>query len=311
MSRWSVALDQCGISDPGLRRDYGMQRTIARRFAPAEYLAVWLLLPVELHPSIVVAVAFMHETDNRIDTGEMSARQEALRSWDQQVTAALESLGNAELPMLRALADTTRRHPHMAARVRAFLDGASTEVAWTGFDTESDFQAYVDSYSLPALMLTASLLQPPSEAGALTFLAGCRTLIESMQRIDFLADLAEDTAHGRIGIPRDDLARFDLKTEDLERSSGEHLPAVERLVAAQARLAGTALDSCRALPNLVEPGYRPFLDTLIAVQLLRLQDVERKGGSLLERGARPEVSATLRLLLRQYRNARRQRRRSG
>ncbi|MEU5199035.1 hypothetical protein AB0G86_34190 [Streptomyces scabiei] len=54
----------------------------------------------------------------------------------------------------------------MAARVRAFLDGATTEAAWTGFGSEADFQAYVDNYSLPALMLNASLIAPDPGAGA-------------------------------------------------------------------------------------------------------------------------------------------------
>ncbi|MFG2789700.1 squalene/phytoene synthase family protein [Streptomyces sp. NPDC048419] len=311
MSSWSAALDRCGISDPSLRRDYGMQRALARRFAPAEYMTVRLLLPAPLRPSVFTAVAFMHETDERIDSGDPSDRRAALRAWDQEVTAALGHEGAVEQPMLRALADTARRHPVLAARVRAFLDGAPAEAAWTGFDTESDFQAYVDSYSLPALMLTASLFEPPSPGDALKFEAGCRTLIEAMQRIDFLADLSEDVAQGRVGVPRDALARHGLKTGDLARREGGHLPAVERLVTEQARLAGAGLDGCGDLPDLAESGHRPFLDTLIAVQRLRLRAVERKGAGLLAHGARPETLATLRLLMRAYRSARRQRRASS
>ncbi|MFE7170768.1 squalene/phytoene synthase family protein [Streptomyces sp. NPDC057616] len=310
MSSWSDALDRCGISDPSLRRDYGMQRALARRFAPAEYMTLRLLLPAALHPSVFTAVAFMHETDERIDSGEPAARQAALRVWDQEVTAALAQQGAAQRPMLRALADTARRHPVLATRVRAFLDGAPVEAAWTGFETESDFQAYVDSYSLPALMLTACLFEPPSPADALVFEADCRTLIEAMQRIDFLADLPEDVAQGRIGVPRDTLARHGLKTEDLARGSGDHVPAVERLVTEQARVAAAGLDGCGKLPELAEPGHRPFLDALIAVQRLRLRAVERKGAELLTHGARPDALATLRLLLHAYRNARRERRAS-
>ncbi|MFR0357202.1 phytoene/squalene synthase family protein [Streptomyces sediminimaris] len=308
MSSWSAALDRCGISDPSLRADYGRQRALARRFAPAEYLTVRLLLPAPLHPSVFTAVAFMHETDERIDSGEPSARQAALRSWDQEVTAALGHQGSARKPVLRALADTARRHPGMTARVRAFLDGAPVEAAWTGFDTEDDFQAYVDGYSLPALMLTASLFAPSSPEAASRFTAGCRTLIEAMQRIDFLADLSEDVAQVRVGVPRDALARHGLTVKDLARGAGEHLPSVERLVAGQARLAGAGLDGCGDLPDLVEPGHRPFLDALIGVQRLRLRAVERRGAALLAHGARPDVLAALRLLARAHRGARGRRR---
>ncbi|MEV6509957.1 squalene/phytoene synthase family protein [Streptomyces sp. NPDC051642] len=310
MSSWSTALTKAGITDPRLRHAYDAQRRLVRRFAPHEYTAVRLLLPAELHPSAVAAVAYMHATDELIDTGDVDVRTATLASWDAETAAALE---NSELPhqdTLLALRDTTRRHPYLAARVRAFLDGATVEASWTGFGTEADFQAYVDSYALPALMLTASLLAPDPDAGAGAgaddpYVRGCRALIEGLQRADFLADLAEDAEDGRIGIPEDELVRYGLKFEDLRSRSEACEPALERLVREQADLAEATLTEGRRLPALVAPGYRPFLDALIAVQELRLRAVRREGGRLLRRGASPAALASLRVLARQYRKARR------
>ncbi|MGW1895103.1 phytoene/squalene synthase family protein [Streptomyces sp. NPDC002004] len=308
MIRWSAALDQGGISNPSLRRDYDAQRRIVRRFAPAEYLAVRMLLPARLHPPVVAVVAFMHATDELIDRGDVAARRDALQSWDRRVREALKGNSTSGRPMLRTLADTTHRYPQMAERIEAFLDGAPAEAEWTGFENEHDFQAYVDGYSLPAFMLSASLLVSSASAEHEAFLGGCRSLIEAMQRIDFLADLAEDAEQGRVGIPREELTRAGLDVETIRSRPSACRPSVERLVSVQANAARTALAACADLPRLVERENQPFLRALIAVQALRLHEVKRKGAQLLERGAQPPAVPALRLLLRHYVAARRVRR---
>ncbi|WP_257033729.1 squalene/phytoene synthase family protein [Streptomyces sp. Ag109_G2-15] len=58
-----------------------------------------------------------------------------------------------------------------------------------------------------------------------------------MQRTDFLADLPEDLRQGHIGIPRDELLRHGLDVEDLRERPEACLPAMERVVNAQAALA--------------------------------------------------------------------------
>jgi 15-cis-phytoene synthase len=310
--RWAAALTKSGITDPRLRAAYTAQRGAVRRFAPHEYVAVRLLLPPRLHPPVVAAVAYMHATDELIDAGDVDAREAALRSWDTATTAALGTGPPPAEGSLLVLRDATRRHPGLASRVRAFLDGAPVEADWTGFGTEADFQAYVDAYSLPALMLTAALLAPAPDTGPDDpFTAACRDLIEGWQRCDFLADLAEDAAHGRIGVPADELARHGLDLAALQSRSEACGPALEDLVRAQTGLAAAALARCRVLPTLVPDGHRPFLDALIAVQELRLDAVRRAGGSLLHRGTGPGALASLRVLGRQYRRARRRRGRAA
>jgi 15-cis-phytoene synthase len=318
--RWPAALNEAGITDPTLRRAYGTQRERVRTYAFHQYLAARLLLPARLLPSVVAMVAFMHATDDRIDTGDPGTRHKTLSAWDRQVRTALDTdtdtdtdapapapalgpgPGTPDAALLQTLADTARRHgPHLTTRVHDFLNGAPTEADFTGFDTEADFQAYIDSYALPALMLTASLIAPAPESGKDEgFRQGCRALIEAWQRSDFLADLPEDTRQGRIGIARDELARHGLTPADLHTKPARCHPALERLLSTQADLAEAALRACRGLPDLVHTPYRPFLRALICVQDLQLQAVRGKGSSLLHDGARPPTAATLRVLARQY-----------
>ncbi|MGW3917748.1 hypothetical protein ACWEBX_40805, partial [Streptomyces sp. NPDC005070] len=90
MPTWTRTLREAGITEPGLRAAYGKQRTFVRRFRTAEYLTVRLLLPTRLHPPVIAAVAFMHETDERVDTGTRAARNAALESWASATRAVLD-----------------------------------------------------------------------------------------------------------------------------------------------------------------------------------------------------------------------------
>ncbi|GLW47166.1 hypothetical protein Stsp02_28280 [Streptomyces sp. NBRC 14336] len=307
MTRWSTVLTRAGVREPLMRADYDAQRRVVRRFEPHAYLAARLLLPPRLHAPVVAAVAFMHLTDELIDAGEVSARQQALHAWDRQVTQALEE--RSDNSGLRALADTVQRHPQLASRVRDFLDGAAVEASWTAFATEADFQAYVDQYSLPALLLTASLVAPaPDSERYAPFLRCCRDLIEGWQRLDNLADLREDAERDQVGIPLRAFAEHGLKPEELLAQSPDAV-AVGRLVSAQAALAGDALSRAQALPELVDAEFRPFVRTLVSVQELRLEVLRHKGAAVLTEDVRPPVLAAVRVLGREALLVRRPRRR--
>ncbi|KMS71851.1 hypothetical protein ACM01_25935 [Streptomyces viridochromogenes] len=304
---WGRVLRQAGIADPSLRRDYALQRRVVARFARAEYLAVRLLLPTALQPDVVAAVAFMHETDNRVDRGGAAERSAALAEWAERVEKACTT-GDADLPVLRVLAHTAERHPGMRARVGDFLDGAVLEVAWEEFATEAEFDRYVTGYSLPALMLTAGLLAPAGSPGPDEFISCCERLISAMQRLDFLEDLASDLRTGRLGIPVEALEDCDVSRADLLPDRPQS-PAVNRLIQTQADAAATALESARPLEHTVSPANKPFVRALIGVQQFRLEAVRAVGAGLIERPSGPSAVGSLCLLARE--TAARWRPRSG
>ncbi|MFD5424392.1 phytoene/squalene synthase family protein [Streptomyces sp. NPDC127084] len=299
MPTWSSTLDQAGITQSLLRSDYTEQRRLVARFARAEYVAVRLLLPASLVPDVIAATAFMHHTDNLIDQGPLAERLASLVDWDQQVRATLDT-GSADEPVLRALVHAVGRHPRLRGCAEDFLAGAPAEVRWEGFETEDDFQHYVDTYSHPAFMVIACLIGPSSEQDAYT--SGCRVFIEASQRLDFLEDLAEDLRVGRLGIPRTALAERGLSRAELEQE-----PATDRvreLVQHQVALVRPRFAASRRLVELVEPHNRPFIRALVSLQELRLRKVERAGPALLRKPPSTPVAGALRLLAREYRSAR-------
>ncbi|MFJ9434162.1 squalene/phytoene synthase family protein [Streptomyces sp. NPDC101490] len=288
---WKRALDRAGVGERRLRRDYTEQRRAVRRFAAAEYAAARLLLPADLLPHVVAAVAFMHDTDDRIDRGTPDERAAALTEWDALVRKSLAGDGSGP-SVLRCLAHTAERHPDVRAHAEEFLLGCAREVAWRSLADDEELDRYVREYSLPALMLTACLLAPLEPSARAGFTDGCHRLIRAMQRIDFLEDLAEDVRAGRPGVPADAVARHGA---DLTRPG----PALGALVEEQMDRAAVDLSAAALLADVVDSSYLPFVRALIGVQRLRLDAVRRAGASLATRGSGPRPSAAVLLLLRE------------
>ncbi|TLQ46322.1 phytoene/squalene synthase family protein [Streptomyces marianii] len=299
MPTWIRTLYQSGITNPQLRSDYTEQRRLVARYARAEYVAVRLLLPAQLVPDVIAATAFMHHSDNLIDHGPIEERLTALADWDGYVRKALAS-GTADQPVLRTLLHTFTRHPQLRAHIEGFLAGAPAEVAWEGFATEADFQDYINAYSHPAFMLIACLLSRPSEAD--TYSDRCRTFVEASQRLDFLADIAEDLGNGRLGIPQCALDQHGISRSDLHK--GDNADVVGKLVKQQAALVRRGLKRSWELVDLVEPQGKQLIRALVTLQELRLRDVEKKGSALLSAPSGIPAGAALRVLAREYRAAR-------
>ncbi|MFC8981171.1 squalene/phytoene synthase family protein [Streptomyces sp. NPDC057411] len=294
---WEQVLDRAGIREPEVRRGYTAQLRAVRRFAPAEYMAARLLLPAALQPDVVVLVAFMHETDDRIDRGTRQERGEALERWRLLVGEALAS-GASSHPVVQTLAWAVRRNPVLGERVDAFLAGAAREVEWERFATEADVERYVEEYSLPALMLSMCLLAPDGAGAAAEFERGCLALITAMQRLDFLEDLAEDVREGRTGLSDEALARHGLTREDL-RPPASATDRVAALVAAQTETAAASLSRSRLIVDVAAAAYRPFLRAVLKVQKARAAAVRKAGASLVTRPSGPSPVRCVGVLLRQ------------
>ncbi|MER8046152.1 squalene/phytoene synthase family protein [Streptomyces sp. NPDC094032] len=301
---WGHILDRAGILTPETRRAYTAQRRAVRRFAPAEYAAARLLLPARLQPDAVVLVSFMHETDDRIDRGPRADREEALRQWRHLVEEALDG-GRPALPVLRTLAHAVARHPALRDRVKAFLDGAELEVSWDRFASETDLERYIEGYSLPALMLSMSLLSPATEPASTRFEDGCLALISAMQRLDFLEDIAEDAEEGRVGVPTSALDRYGLVIRN-GRLSEPRPGAFKALVTDQTDRAARSLTAARHLVDLAAHPDRPFLRAFLRVQHLRLTAVRKAGPTLMTHPCGPSRLHSCAVLLQESTRRRRE-----
>ncbi|MGI5457692.1 squalene/phytoene synthase family protein [Streptomyces sp. CA-249302] len=297
MHTWGRSLTAAGIREPRLRDDYSRGRRLVSRYRRSSYLAARLLLPPPMLPHVIAATAFMHHGDNLLDTGPKRQRIEAWASWEQRVRKALDQ-GTADDPLIRALLHTVTAYPRLHDTVEEYLATAHTDLEFTGFDSEADYQAYVDSYTLPAFMLIATLLGPERDDDG-RYRAMCRTLMDGSQRLDFVNDLAEDTAEGRPGIPSETLARFSLTPADLDpkaHAAGHEPPGLAELLAHEIGTARTDLHKARELRAQLPPLNQTLLTAFTEIELLTADAALTRGPALLHGSASPSLPATLRVL---------------
>lgn len=299
MSTWNKSLSAAGIREPRLRSDYDAQRKLVVRFSRTAYVAGRLLLPRPLLPHVIAATAVMHHGDNLLDSGPERQRLAAWASWEQRVRKGLET-GVSDDPLIRTLIHTATVHPRLPETVEEYLRTAITDLEFSGFATEADYQSYVDAYSLPAFMLVAVLLGPESDSPP--FRAACRTLIDGSQRLDFVNDLAEDLREGRLGISAQALERFAVTVEDLV--PGRKPPGLRDLVEHEVAAARKAFEAARELPALTMGPGRTLLTTMVDVELLTAKAVLAHGPRLLSGSASPSPVTALRVLLGARRRAR-------
>ncbi|MBT2482666.1 squalene/phytoene synthase family protein [Streptomyces sp. ISL-94] len=294
MPSWRTTLTAAGISGTRLREDYTHAARRVLRREPAPYLALRLLAAPPLVPWLAAGLAFMNLVDDVAETGTPPQRAAALAALTEQVDAALTS-GDSSDPVLRAYAHAVHSRalpPHWVSR---FLEGAATaEAGFDGFATEEDFQAYLDAYAWPGVLVFTGLQYQggpdPEQA------AGWRRFVDAAQRVDFLADLAGDLADGRLCIPRDRLAEHSVTRADLEQ--GRDTPAVRALLADETRRARAALDATDGHLGLAAPGLRPVVATMLQLMAQQLTAVERAGTTAVRRDTGYGLVAPLRILLR-------------
>ncbi|WP_369275830.1 squalene/phytoene synthase family protein [Streptomyces sp. R11] len=238
-----------------------------------------LLFPPELQPHVLTACAFVGHTDDLCDNGPVHGRADALYQWADQTRDALET-GRSRQPLLAAYICTlqARQMPH--TWTHTFLQGIVHDLSFHGFPTETDYQAYVDRITWPALMTTVGLLHPGGPAEETS--AYWRRFADACQRLDFLADLAEDLRAGKLCLPQEDLDRHDVTRADLEL--GRDSPQLRALIAHTCTRARASLtDASTVLFRISSPIHHPLLHTLLELQRHRLDAIERRGSSLPRR----------------------------
>ncbi|MFC8720448.1 phytoene/squalene synthase family protein [Kitasatospora sp. NPDC057198] len=300
MGGWERALDAAGVREPELRAAYGRQRERVAAYKREVALAAGLLLPPATVPHVIVATAFMHRTDDLLDRGPLDTRRAASARWREQVTAALDAGDSAEEELRPLLASVAAR-PVLRERVLEFLAVADADLDFAGFATEADYQAYLDGYSLPGFMVVAALLGPDGDQGA--YRAACRTFVDSSQRLDFVNDLAEDLADGRLTLPRQTLAEHGVTRAELERA--EATPAVRALLGALLERSDRDRAAAGAVVELAPPAHRPMIRCVFGVERLTATAARADPGALLRRSASPGKPGLLRLLAGEYLRARR------
>ncbi|MCP9981041.1 phytoene/squalene synthase family protein [Actinomadura madurae] len=182
-----------------LTASYEHCRRLNARHGRSFYLAT-LLLPEWKRRHVHALYGFARHVDDIVD--ECGPGDSAARALDA-VTARLDAAMSGEPvrdPVLPAFAHTVRSFDVGRADIDAFLDSMRADLTVTRYDTYEDLLAYMEgSAAAIGLMMLPVLETVP---GALrSAREPARELGRAFQLTNFLRDVSEDLARGRVYLP--------------------------------------------------------------------------------------------------------------
>jgi squalene synthase HpnC len=175
-----------------------------------------ILLPPHLRQPIEVIYAFARSADDFADEGNdpIPVRLEKLAAYARELDV-IESGGESHHPLFKALAVVIHTHSLPISLFRDLLDAFSQDVTVTSYD---DFAALMD-YCRRSADPIGRLLLHLMKSATPEHLVMSDKICSALQLINHWQDIAIDwkkNTTGRVYLPREDLVRFGLTTNDIQ-----------------------------------------------------------------------------------------------
>jgi len=279
------ALDAAGITDPRLRAAYDRCRRLNAEHGRTYYLATRLLTKTQ-RPAVHALYGFARFADDIVDAAPAgSDPAQRLEALSTALFAGLDA-GHSDHPVLAAVVDTAERYGIRRELFTAFLDSMRMDLTVTGYPDRAALDTYVHGSAeviglqmLPVLGTTG----PADEAAPYAAALG-----KAFQLTNFLRDVAEDLDRGRVYLPADELAAFDVDRELLLwcRRTGRTDRRVAEALAAQHATTRAIYSYARGGIDRLHPVSRPCIGTALVLYSEILDRIEAAGFAVFARRAR-------------------------
>ncbi|MFG1948133.1 phytoene/squalene synthase family protein [Nonomuraea sp. NPDC048826] len=260
-----------------LTASYERCRRLHARYGRSYYLAT-RLLPQWKRRHVHALYGFARYADEIVDSFTMTAgRARALDALTARVEAGLAG-AKADDPVLPAFLHTVHSFGIGHDDIGAFLASMRADLSVTRYATYDDLLGYMagSAAAIGTMMLPVLEPVPGREVAARE---PARQLGLAFQLTNFLRDVAEDHARGRVYLPMEDLDKFGVDPSELgARRTGS---ALRDLLAFQA---GRARDHYRAAAEgvgLLAPSSRPCIRAAVDLYGGILDEIERRGFEVL------------------------------
>lgn len=267
-------LAAAGITSRRLAEGYRLCRRLNAAHGKTYYLAT-LLLPPGKRPYVHALYGFARYADDIVDSfgDQRAARFEA---WSAEFLADLE-LGTSTDPICRAVIDTIGRWHIPHSYFADFLAAMRTDLTVTSYQTHDELAAYMwGSAAVIGLQMLPILGRADASVRQAVLEPYAVDLGMAFQLTNFLRDIAEDLARGRVYVPQESLRTFGVERDRLCRAARAGAPdePIRNLLAAE--IARTRDLYLRAVPGieLVHPTSRDCLRTAVALYSRILDEIE-------------------------------------
>jgi 15-cis-phytoene synthase len=264
-------LDAAGIVEPALRASYERCRQLNAEYGRTYYLAS-RLLPPRKRPYVHALYGFARYADEIVDDLDsgLSPQEQAvaLQAWGEDFRAALDR-GRSDDPVLAAVVDTVLTWEIPWAHFEAFMTSMTMDLTVTEYATYDDLWTYVYGSAAVIGLQMVPILEPQDDAAY----PAAMDLGIAFQLANFARDVGEDLDRGRLYLPLDEVAAFDLTRADLEaRIVDDRLRALMRYqVARVRRLEQSAIPGIAAL----DPTSRPCIEAARILYCGIVDEIER------------------------------------
>ena len=202
------------------------------REAHSNFYYAFFLLPKTKRDGIAALYAFMRLVDNVADDGDdLAAKQRGLAKWraaldeaiggygafvDGSSALELESAPSRASDVLPALADTMRRFNMPARYLHDQISGAEMDLTVHSYPTFDRLREYC--YRVAGTVgLTCTHIFGFKDPRALDL---AEKLGLAFQLTNIIRDVNEDAERGRVYLPDEDLARFNVSPQDFSKTEG-------------------------------------------------------------------------------------------
>jgi len=258
---------------PSLSLSQKACRKMTRQHVTTFYFASHVL-PAQKRSDAYAVYAFCRQVDLIVDMApDEPARLRALADLEHLLQAAYLPGEGAEplessLPWLRAFRETVRRRAIPAAYFEDLLKGVEMDRGRVRLQTWDELDRYCYHVaSVVGLIMVHVLTEPSPE-----LLKPARDLGTAMQLTNILRDIAEDWRRDRLYLPADELEKFGLTSDDIDRQrTGDSFRAMMRFQIGRARayyshaepgIAALPADGSRFCARLMSTVYGAILDEI-------------------------------------------------
>ncbi len=259
-----------------VRKSYDYCRLVARSRARNFYYS-FVLLPSSQRDAMCAMYAFMRYCDDLSD--EPGATRAAIERWREDLSSALAGRFT-DHPVWPAFYDAVNafRIPH--DYFHEIIDGVESDLDVRTFPSFADLYRYCYQVASVVGMTTIHVFGF-DRPEALRLAEKCGV---AFQLTNILRDIREDVERGRVYLPQEDLERFGVAREDLER--GNRNSRFFELMRFETQRARAYYAESKPLVGMVHSRSRPSLRALISIYSGLLDRIEQSEYDVFSRRVR-------------------------
>jgi phytoene synthase len=246
------------------------------RQSGSSFAASFRFLDSPRRQAINALYAFCREVDDVVDECHEPLIARAKLDWWRAELDKLEG-DRPDHPVMLALAAARQHFDLPVEQLGEIIDGMQMDLDLVRYEDFAQLQLYCHRAAGVVGLLSAEIFGYEDRHT----LKYAHTLGLAFQFTNIIRDVGEDARRNRIYLPKDELARFGVRTADILNS--RHTPEFAALMAFQAQRAREHYDRAFAqLPKTDRKAQRPGL-VMAAIYRTLLDEIERDGFLVLDR----------------------------